>query len=131
MFDGMPMDRAAFAANTVHFDYDKSILKASEVGKLKPVIAALKASPQMADSEVTGESIMMSRVIYGSPQTVRDKLIALRDSVGPFDHLLVSGMDWSGPNEEWERESLTLLGQEVWPAVRRHYAESGQGLAAQ
>jgi len=46
MFEGMPMDRAAFAANTVHFDYDKSILKASEVGKLKPVITALKASPQ-------------------------------------------------------------------------------------
>jgi peptidoglycan-associated lipoprotein len=39
-------DRAAFAANTIHFDYDKAIVKASEVGKLQPVIAALKASPQ-------------------------------------------------------------------------------------
>ena len=45
-FDGMPMDRTAFAANTIHFDYDKAIVKASEVGKLQPVIAALKASPQ-------------------------------------------------------------------------------------
>lgn len=45
-FDGMPMDRSAFAANTIHFDYDKAIVKASEVGKLQPVIAALKASPQ-------------------------------------------------------------------------------------
>ncbi|MFA6544978.1 MAG: OmpA family protein, partial [Limisphaerales bacterium] len=30
----------------VHFEYDRAIVKASEVGKLKPVIAALKASPQ-------------------------------------------------------------------------------------
>lgn len=44
-FEGMLMDRAAFAADTIHFDYDKSIVKASEVGKLKPVITALKASP--------------------------------------------------------------------------------------
>lgn len=44
-YDGIP-DRGAFAANTIHFDYDKAIVKASEVGKLQPVIAALKASPQ-------------------------------------------------------------------------------------
>lgn len=45
-FEGMAMDRSAFTANTIHFDYDKAIVKASEVGKLQPVIAALKASPQ-------------------------------------------------------------------------------------
>ena len=119
--------RLRHADSSVFFYYDyirQVLMRAGKIG-------ALKSSPQMADSEVTGESIMMSRVIYGSPQTVRDKLIALRDSVGPFDHLLVSGMDWSGPNEDWERESLTLLGREVWPAVRRHYAASGQGVAAQ
>lgn len=46
MFDGMLTDRGAFAANTLHFDYDKAVVKASEVSKLQPVIAALKASPQ-------------------------------------------------------------------------------------
>lgn len=45
-FEGMWKDPGAFAANTIHFDYDKSIVKASELGKLQPVIAALKASPQ-------------------------------------------------------------------------------------
>ena len=109
-----------------YFDYIRQVLL--RAGK----IAALKASPQMADSDVTAESVMMSRVIYGSPETVRDKLIALRDSVGPFGHLLVSGMDWSGPNEDWERESLTLLGTQVWPAVRRHYAVNDEiAVAAQ
>ena len=99
-----------------YFDYIRQVL--SRAGKL----VALKARPDMADSEVNTESAMMSRVIYGSPATVRDKLIAFREESGPFENLLVSGMDWSGPNEEWERESLTLLAKEVWPAVRRHFA---------
>jgi peptidoglycan-associated lipoprotein len=42
----MLVDRGAFAGNAIHFDYDKSVVKASEVGKLQPVIAALKAAPQ-------------------------------------------------------------------------------------
>lgn len=45
-FENHLVDRTAFAANTVHFDYDKSIVKTTELGKLKPVIAALKAAPQ-------------------------------------------------------------------------------------
>ncbi|KAF0179022.1 MAG: peptidoglycan-associated lipoprotein [Limisphaerales bacterium] len=45
-FDNHWTDRSAFAANTIHFDYDKAIVKAGELGKLQPVIAALKASPQ-------------------------------------------------------------------------------------
>ena len=45
-FDNMLVDRSAFAANMIHFDYDKAIVKQTEEGKLKPVIAALKSSPQ-------------------------------------------------------------------------------------
>ena len=46
IIDGHHADRLAFAASTIHFDYDKAILKAAELGKLQPVIAALKAAPQ-------------------------------------------------------------------------------------
>lgn len=46
IIDGHAADRAVFAANSVHFDYDKAVLKAAELGKLQPVIAALKAAPQ-------------------------------------------------------------------------------------
>lgn len=45
-FEGMWKDTGAFAANTIYFDYDMSVVKSSQVGKLQPVIAALKASPQ-------------------------------------------------------------------------------------
>ncbi len=46
IIDGYQADRLVFAASTIHFDYDKAILKAAELGKLQPVIAALKAAPQ-------------------------------------------------------------------------------------
>ena len=41
--------------------------------------------------------------------------------------LLVTGVDWTGPNSEWERESLTLLAKEVIPMVT---AEEKQQLVA-
>ena len=46
IIDGYQADRLVFAASTIHFDYDKAILKAAELGKLQPVIAALKGAPQ-------------------------------------------------------------------------------------
>ena len=49
-----------------------------------------------------------------------EKLIAFRDAVGPFGTLLMTGLDWSGPNAQWERESMRLLAQEVMPKFRQH-----------
>lgn len=46
IINGRAADRLAFAANTIHFDYDKAVVKQSEAGKLQPVIAALKSAPQ-------------------------------------------------------------------------------------
>jgi alkanesulfonate monooxygenase SsuD/methylene tetrahydromethanopterin reductase-like flavin-dependent oxidoreductase (luciferase family) len=78
---------------------------------------AVRPRPGMPDDEITIDGIIESRLIYGSPQTVAAKLTQLRKQAGPFGTLLVSGMDWSGPNAEWERESLTLLAQDVLPLV--------------
>ena len=91
------------------------------IGKL----AALKPTPDTPDNELTVNSIIDAKVIYGSPRTVADKLLALREQAGPFGTLLVTGVDWSGPNAEWERESLTLLASDVMPMVR---AEAGAEL---
>ncbi len=76
----------------------------------------------MSDEEATVEAITEGSVLYGSPQTFLDKLVALRDEAGPFGTLLMTGLDWSGPNRDCERESMRLLAQEVMPKFRQHVA---------
>jgi len=58
--------------------------------------------------------------IHGSPRTVLDKLIAFRDRVGPFGGLMITGLDWSGPNKDWESQSMRLLAHDVMPKFRQH-----------
>jgi alkanesulfonate monooxygenase SsuD/methylene tetrahydromethanopterin reductase-like flavin-dependent oxidoreductase (luciferase family) len=99
-----------------YFGYMSEILRG--LGRL----IALKPTPDMADEDVTVGSIIDSRVIFGSPQTVLDKLVALRDRTGPFGSLLMTGVDWGGPNEAWERESMHRLVEEVMPRLSQHAA---------
>jgi len=82
-------------------------------------LSGLKSHPDQPDSDVTVESVIEARVIHGSPQTVAEKLLAFRQQVGPFGHVLVTGADWSGPNREWEQESMRRLAEEVMPLMRR------------
>lgn len=86
------------------------------------LLAALCPDSKLPDSEITVDSVIESRLIYGSPVTVAAKLARLRKQVGPFGTLLVSGMDWTGPNAAWERESLSRLAQEVLPLLRKQIA---------
>jgi hypothetical protein len=56
---------------------------------------------------------------------VLDRLVALRERVGPFDHLLMAGLDWSGQNAAWEQETMRLLAEQVMPRLRRHAEATG------
>jgi alkanesulfonate monooxygenase SsuD/methylene tetrahydromethanopterin reductase-like flavin-dependent oxidoreductase (luciferase family) len=102
------------ASNRYYCTYmRKSIARAGRLSMIKP-------RPEMTDDECTPESIIEECVIHGSPLSVLDKLVALRDRVGPFGTLLQIGLDWSGPNEAWEREGMRLLAQDVMPKFRQH-----------
>jgi alkanesulfonate monooxygenase SsuD/methylene tetrahydromethanopterin reductase-like flavin-dependent oxidoreductase (luciferase family) len=81
-------------------------------------LSILKTRPGMRDDEVTVDTFIEQRTVYGSPKTVLAKLVALREKVGPFGTLLVSAIPWVGPNAAWERESLSRIAQEVMPALR-------------
>jgi len=96
-----------------YFTYMREALK--RAGRL----AYLKPRPDMTDAETTVEAIMEECVIHGSPHTVEAKLLAFREQVGPFGTLLMTGVDWSGPNGAWERETMHRLAEEVIPALRR------------
>jgi alkanesulfonate monooxygenase SsuD/methylene tetrahydromethanopterin reductase-like flavin-dependent oxidoreductase (luciferase family) len=82
-------------------------------------LGVLKSRPDMRDDEVTVETFIEQRTIFGSPKTVLSELTALRETAGPFGTLLLSTVDWAGPNAAWERESWTRLAQEVIPALAK------------
>jgi alkanesulfonate monooxygenase SsuD/methylene tetrahydromethanopterin reductase-like flavin-dependent oxidoreductase (luciferase family) len=101
-------------SNRYFFTYIRDVL--TRVG----ILAILKPRPDMPDEEATPDAILKECVIYGSPKTVLDKLVAFRERVGPFGTLLMTGMDWGGQNGAWEREGMRLLAQEVMPKFRQH-----------
>jgi alkanesulfonate monooxygenase SsuD/methylene tetrahydromethanopterin reductase-like flavin-dependent oxidoreductase (luciferase family) len=81
--------------------------------------AVMKDDPKQPDDQVTVEQLIKSMVIHGSPKTVTEKLLAFRERTGPFGGLLMAAMDGSGANRAREWESMTLLSQEVMPAMRK------------
>jgi alkanesulfonate monooxygenase SsuD/methylene tetrahydromethanopterin reductase-like flavin-dependent oxidoreductase (luciferase family) len=101
-------------SNRYFYTYMREVL--GSVG----LLVILKPRPDMPDEEATVEAITRECVTYGSPKTVLDKLVAFREQVGPFGTLLMTGLDWGGPNADWERESMRLLMQEVMPKFRQH-----------
>jgi len=96
------------------YTYMREVL--SRVG----ILSVLKPDPTMSDDQASVEVITEGCVIYGSAETFLDKLVAFREASGPFGTLLMTGLDWSGPNRDWERESMRLLAQEVMPKFRQH-----------
>ena len=105
---------SAKGSNRYFYSYMREVL--SRVGLLD----SLKPDPEMSDDEATVDAITEGSVLYGSPKTFLDKLIGLRDEAGPFGTLLMTGLDWSGANRGWERESMRLLAQQVMPKFRQH-----------
>jgi len=101
-------------SNRYFFTYIRDVLHRVNI------LVILKPRPDMPDAEATPEVILKECVIYGSPKTVLDKLVAFRERVGPFGTLLMTGLDWGGPNAEWERTSMRLLAHEVMPKFRQH-----------
>jgi hypothetical protein len=101
-------------SNRYFYTYMRQVL--GRVG----LLSVMKPDPNMPDDAATVEAIAEGCTIYGSPKTFLDKLIAFREEVGPFGTLLMTGLDWSGLNREWERTSMRLLAEEVFPKFRQH-----------
>ena len=78
----------------------------------------IKPDLEQPDDAVTVEAIKRSQVIAGSPRRVLDQLIALRDEIGHFGTLLMTGHDWDEP-ALWQR-SMQLLAEQVMPQFSQH-----------
>jgi hypothetical protein len=61
-------------------------------------------------------------VIYGSINKVVDRILALRDEIGPFGELVYAGMDWVDP--ALNKRSMQLMAEEVMPRVNAAIKET-------
>ncbi len=66
---------------------------------------------------ITWQEVAEYQVAWGSPATVTDKLVALRDQTGPFGVLTAMALEWS---PEIGKQIMTLLAKEVMPAFAQH-----------
>lgn len=77
--------------------------------------ALLAPFPDTPPESITHEMVRDNFVLYGSPETVAGKILALRQEVGPFETLLMTSHDWA--DKAVMRRSMVLLAEEVMPRV--------------
>ena len=68
--------------------------------------------------EVTWQEAALDMVTWGSPDTVVEKLVALREVTGPFGVLTMLAHEWD--DETFCRRSMQLLAQDVMPKFTQH-----------
>ena len=78
-------------------------------------IELFKTRRDQPDDEVTLEMICDKLIIYGTPESVADQLLAFQDEVGKFGTLLYAGKDWK--DRELGRQSMILMAEKVIPRV--------------
>jgi alkanesulfonate monooxygenase SsuD/methylene tetrahydromethanopterin reductase-like flavin-dependent oxidoreductase (luciferase family) len=78
-------------------------------------IELFKARRDQPDDEVTLESVCEKLIIYGTPDSVADQILAFQEEVGEFGTLLYAGKDWR--DRELGRRSMILMAEQVMPRV--------------
>jgi len=83
--------------------------------KMSGRIELFKTRRDQPDHEVTLETICDKLIIYGTPDSVADQLLAFQDEVGKFGTLLYAGKDWK--DRELGRQSMIMMAEKVMPRV--------------
>src|SRR5262249_17425649 len=78
-------------------------------------LAIMRDHPEQPDSEISLKRCLERLVIAGDPQSVADRIIRLREEVGPFGTLLYTGHDWAEPS--LATRSMELMANEVLPRI--------------
>ena len=60
--------------------------------------------------------------LFGSPATVAEKILAVRDQVGPFGSIVTTGLDWDDKGM-W-KNSMALMANEVMPLLNQATTET-------
>jgi alkanesulfonate monooxygenase SsuD/methylene tetrahydromethanopterin reductase-like flavin-dependent oxidoreductase (luciferase family) len=83
--------------------------------KINGRIELFKTRRDQPDDEVTLEMICDKLIIYGTPESVADQLLAFQNEVGQFGTLLYAGKDWQ--DRELGRQSMILMAEKVMPRI--------------
>ncbi|KJC38438.1 luciferase [Bradyrhizobium sp. LTSP849] len=78
-------------------------------------IELFKTRSEQRDDEITLESVCDKLIIWGTPDSVADQILAFQEEVGQFGTLLYAGKDWS--DRELARRSMILMAEQVMPRV--------------
>jgi alkanesulfonate monooxygenase SsuD/methylene tetrahydromethanopterin reductase-like flavin-dependent oxidoreductase (luciferase family) len=84
-------------------------------------VELFKTRRDQPDEEVTLESICDKLIIWGTPESVADQLLAFQEEVGKFGTLLYAGKDWK--DRELARQSMILMADKVMPRINTSTAK--------
>ena len=104
--------RYAHDENGAHaFYFQVMRTKLAKVGALD----LMRDHPGQPDAELSPRRCLERLVIAGTPESVAEQILALRDDVGEFGTVLYTGHDWADP--ALARRSMELMATEVWPRI--------------
>ena len=75
----------------------------------------ISGQEEMSDDEVTLDYVLDRLVIHGDASSVADQVLAFREEVGDFGHLVYAGHDWT--DYELGRKSMILTAEKVMPII--------------
>lgn len=75
-----------------------------------------KQDQNMPDEEVTLDYVLDQLVIHGDPSSVADQILQMREGMGPFQHLVYAGHDWT--DIDMGRKSMILTAEKVLPILQ-------------
>lgn len=92
--------------------YYSQLLQKMRAGKR---LNLFKEDQEMPDDAVTLDYVLDKLVIYGDPASVADQVLAFREQIGDFGHLVYAGHDWT--DYDLGRKSMILMAEKVMPLV--------------
>ena len=84
--------------------------------------AIFKETQSQDDSTLTMDYMLDRLVLWGTPDQVAGKILALREQAGEFGEIVYANMDWA--DERLARRSIELMATEVMPRVNAEIARS-------
>jgi alkanesulfonate monooxygenase SsuD/methylene tetrahydromethanopterin reductase-like flavin-dependent oxidoreductase (luciferase family) len=91
--------------------YRQLLTKLKDSGRLN----LFKEDQEMPDDEVTLDYVLDRLVIHGDASSVADQVLAFREEVGDFGHLVYAGHDWT--DYDLGRKSMILTAEKVMPII--------------